>query len=140
MTTNRSDPKGLDFIGEHAVYPGHPVTCALIILRAYPNDLALAWQPYSAQFPWLACESYVDVSTAGGHLTTGCSLIRHVLDGTLTVDDALQWGDDRWRGAGGHAANEAPGQAQADQLKPALREALAAAVQRYGQQSDLARR
>ena len=141
MTTNheRRDPIGGDFIGERAVYPGHPVTCALIILRAYPDDLPDAWKPYSAANPWHACESYVDVGTAGGNLSNGCELIRYVLTGTLDVERAIQWGDDAWRGAGGHAANEAPGQEQADRLKQALRDALAVAVQRWGESVQLLR-
>lgn len=140
MPGNRHDPTGGYFVGERPVYPGHPVTCALIILRAYPDDLEAAWAPWTASNPWCGCESYVDAPTAGGALTSGCTLIRHVLDGDMTIDAAIAWGDRGWEGAGGHSANESPGQEQADRLKQALREALAVAVEKKNMTIDTTER
>ena len=119
---HRSDPN--HWIGERPVYPGHPVTCALLVLLAYPTVLAEAWAPYSKQDPWYACESYMNTPTAGGNLSMGCDLIRYVLEGVMNIDDAIAWGDRGWGGAGGHPQYVAPGQEQADRVKPRLRLAL----------------
>ncbi len=114
------------WIGEAPVYPGHPITCALIVLLAYGDDLATAWA--TNQYGWRNCESDLDVPTAGGALSSGCDLIRYVLAGTLTIDGAIHWGDRAWDGAGGHKDREGPGREQATRLIPRLRAALEAAV------------
>lgn len=131
-TEVRSDKSGGYWIDERPVYPGHPITCALMVLRAYPHDLEAAWAPYTKENPWNSCESHMDTPTAGGNLSAGCWLIEHVLDNSLTVDAAIQAGDVAWVGAGGHKDKELTGQVQADRLKPQLREALVEAVKKFG--------
>jgi hypothetical protein len=112
-------------IDEPIVYPGHPVTMAVILLHVYRGRLHEAWA-MSPHGPWFACENEVNVPSAGGALGDGCDLIRYVLSGEASIDDVIAWGDRMWIGAGGHKEQEAPGQAQADRLKPKLREMLAA--------------
>jgi hypothetical protein len=112
---------GVAALGEEPVYPGHPVTCALIVLHAYKGRLSKAWEPWRPpQYPWLRCESELNTPTAGGNLTTGCALIRHVLDGKMTPEQAIAWGDERWGGAGGLKDKVKPGQEQADRFKDRL--------------------
>ena len=113
-----------DIIGEPIVYPGHPVTLAVILLHVYRGRLREAWAK-SKHGSWLACENEVNVPSAGGHLTSGCTLIRYVISGEASIDEVIAWGDRMWIGAGGHKDREVPGQAQADRLKPRLREMLA---------------
>jgi hypothetical protein len=120
-TTGPNEPRY--WIGEAPVYPGHPVTCALIILLAYMQNVTAAWRPVP-KYAYLACEGELEVPTAGGALSSGCSLIQHVLTRRMTIDEALAWGDRGWVGAGGHKDKEAPGQEQADQMKALLRAAL----------------
>ena len=110
------------WIGESPVYPGHPLTCALILLLAYPHDLPAAGERTKDGF--LVCEAELDVPTAGGHLTRGLSLIQRVLTGGMSIDQMMVLGDHQWGDAGGHAENVRPGQEQADRLKSRLREAL----------------
>jgi hypothetical protein len=114
-----------DIFGEYAVYPGHPITCAVIVLHAYKDRLADAWKAVPPS-GYHHCECHLDTPLAGGHLAKGCNLIRYVLSGEASIDDVIAWGDRMWIGAGGHKQNEAPGQDQADRLKPKLREMLAA--------------
>lgn len=121
-TTTANEPRY--WIGEAPVYPGHPVTCALIVLLAYRDGLEAAWR--RTDHGWLKCEGELDVPTAGGALTAGCALIRHVLGGAMSIDGAIAWGDRGWEGAGGHPGNERPGQDQADCLKGRLRGELEA--------------
>lgn len=116
-----------DYRVDPPVYPGHPVTCALIVLRRYSGRLDDAWR--RTEHGWLACEGDVDVPTAGGALSSGCDTIRRVLAGQ-DFDLAVSWDDARWTQsrAGGHPSAVGPGQEQADRLKPELREMLAAIV------------
>ncbi len=113
------------------VYPGHPVTCALAVLRHYAGRVSDAWK--RTDHGWLVCEGEMsDCPTAGGHLSEGCRLIQRVL-ASGDVEAAIRAGDETWhRGrviGGDHPDRFIPGQEQADRLKPQLRAALAALLQ-----------
>jgi hypothetical protein len=124
MTNPYASRPDIDAIGEEVVYPGHPITCAVIILHAYAGHLSDAWA--RTEHGWYHCEGHMNTPTAGGALSSGCALIQHVIEGRMSTDEAIAWGDRTWGGAGGHPGMVKQGQDQADRLKPRLREMLAA--------------
>lgn len=91
----------LNTLGFHPTYPGHPCTLALLILRKYP--------------------------CSGSAVYAALDLIRHVRNGTLAPDAAIQWGVDHWkRDTDGVFRDRYPeGVAEEASVLPALREALA---------------
>lgn len=113
----------LDTLGFWPIYPGHPCTLALLVLRKYPQiDEAFA---RGREFPNALEDS--DIPGAGGAVHQALWLIGCVRKGTLTPDAAIQWGVDSWRTGrlgGDHRDRYEEGVAEEAKVVPLLREAL----------------
>ena len=123
MGSSASWQRERELLGASAVYPGHPVTLALLITHAYP-DLASA--DAVTEHGWAAAVGSSEIPGGGGEVNVALALLRKVAAG-LPVEEAIAWGDERWTAsaAGGHHDRVAPGQAQADAAKALLIERLA---------------
>lgn len=110
-------------LGDHSVYPGHPLVIALLVSHLY-EDLSSAMEP--TEFGWPAAVGSNDVPGGGGEVRAGLDVLVSIATGERTVDEAIQWGDARWQEskAGGHVNKVVPGQEQADRIKPLLRDRL----------------
>lgn len=100
---------------KHFVYPGHPVTIAIEIARAFPTYEAAARRTKRG---WEAALSHSDVRGAGDAVRTGLHLLRLVRDG-MPADEAFGEGATLWATARAtdFAANLKTGQDEADALR-----------------------
>lgn len=77
-----------------AVYPGHPVTIAVAIFRAYPNiEEAFTQDRHGTP----AALGNSDVPGAGGNAYQGLGLVRKLLTGAETFDAVVEEGFAAWR-------------------------------------------
>lgn len=128
-----------DLLGESAVYPGHPVTVALCIIRHFPS-LAAATNRGPADVWGHAPPNALSDSTipgAGGNVYLALDLIQVLAKG-IDFDTALANADKDWancdsQAKGGFTGEKdkdyyvkrwQEGQAQADRFKVALREEI----------------
>ena len=128
--------EALTILGEHATYPGHPVTLAYLIVRLYPSLEAASARGHR----YLAVEEDGRLPGAGGQNSQALDLLRNLNQGIewdLAVASADRaWGctDGQAEGGGSYAKTEEArqhyltrwkeGQEQADRIKPLLREAV----------------
>lgn len=121
---NRAD---LDILAEPAVYPGHPVTLAYLIVRLYPSlDAARARGNHYA-----AVEEDSRLPGAGGHNREAVALLSRLVAGE-DWEAEMAHAADLWRCVDGQANGDGrlrkrhhAGQVQADRVAPLLREAVA---------------
>jgi hypothetical protein len=109
-------------LGEPAVYLGHPLTLALLIINKY-KDFASA-SNMGSQFP-VALED-CDIPGAGGEVYAALDLLRSIQNGTpveKAVDDCMA----HWKlyNAGGHLDRVQPADIQAKVLRPKFMAAIA---------------
>lgn len=102
------------------VYPGHPVITALAVLLEYEGRIEEAFAP--TEYGWCAALGNSNIRGAGGEVGRGVHLIHHVREGTMTPEEAVQWGEEGWHQgkAGGHHKAVQEGQEKADQAKEEL--------------------
>lgn len=112
-------------ISEGAVYPGHPVTLALLIMHRYPSlSEAKAPTPSSGFRSALAD---INIPGAGGEVSGALTLLEKIGAGELNTEDAIEWGKASWaRNAENcYADRVVPGQQQADRLSQQFAEKVA---------------
>ena len=112
-----------DVLGEPFVYPGHPVTLALLVIHAFPSlDAAEA---KGKEFP-AALESG-QIPGAGGNVYSALALLRHLRDG-MAWREAVEIADGAWKSCDDHYGSERwkRGQEQADRLKLGLHDRVGA--------------
>lgn len=119
-------------LGEHAVYPGHPITLALLVVNNFAS-LDEAKSREGRTFP--AALECSHIPGAGGNVYSALDFLHHLKH--LSWDDAVKIADDYWfncdsQGKGGYpmpGRKHDPkywikrckeGQAQADRLKKQL--------------------
>lgn len=125
------DLEGYQFIqreiGGDAVYPGHPVTVGLLIMRAF-STLAAAEDRGPEGKNFTAASRSSKIPGAGGSVATALDILRSVVRGNLTVEQAIERADDAWRHVDDQYARDPKrwqeGQTQADKLKARYIEAL----------------
>lgn len=128
----------LSTIGEFAVYPGHPVTLALVIVRTHESFEAA--NTYKEGFAWPHAVGCNAVPGAGGNVHAAMDLLVRWSKGE-DLDKLVERADQTWAscdgqkdGGGSYAKTDVErrrfigrwntGQEQADRLKPMLAEAL----------------
>jgi hypothetical protein len=114
--------------GKLSVYPGHPLTIAYIISVAFASmDEALAPPKHGGDYPSHEALANIRIPGAGSEVWGGITLLQRLRDEEITVDQAVRLADDHWLGVttDGHRDARAPGQAQADMVKPKLAEIVA---------------
>lgn len=124
-----------DIIGEPAVYPGHPITLAYLIVRLY-SSLEAA-RAHGKTFS--AVEEDIRLPGAGSHNSYAVGLLSNLAadyswDAMMVQFDDLWarvdsqkddgWGDWARERPGHYRSRWKRGQDQADRIKPLLREAL----------------
>ncbi len=106
-----------------AVYPGHPLTLAHLIVLSFPSlGAALHKEPDATYGVALSSGA---IPGAGSNVHAALDLMRYAC--SLGLEAAIAWGDEYWASCTSGAnfgERTAPGQAQADILKPAFREAF----------------
>lgn len=106
-------------LGDYTVYPGHPLTLALVIMHRY-QSLSQASQRTS--FGWPSAVGEGDIPGAGSAIYNALELLNRIADGRTSIDDAASLAAEWWAysEAGGHTKNIVPGQEQADRFKGAF--------------------
>lgn len=116
MSTNRTFEL-LD--GEQAVYPGHPLTVAYVIMSVFPGpEEALAPSKHGH---WSVCVGCADVPGAGDGANAGADVCQMLADGKAP-EDAAKFADDTWLRmvnpeGSNHPSAWKPGQEQADKFR-----------------------
>jgi|SRR6478735_11303894 len=115
----------MEILGAWPVYPGHPCTIALCILRKYPR-IADAFAP--TEHGWPEALGDGDIPGAGGCVHQGLHLIQRILADGDTPEEATAWGVERWRDrtlvGGDHRDQYEAGVAEAERIAPLLLEEL----------------
>jgi len=108
---------------EHAIYPGHPVTLAFLIVKNY-ETIRKAFEPTATNFAHALGNS--DIPGAGGNVSNALGVLKDLFLGS-SFADAMAVADDLWgRCDSQKAAGEKlrrrwqDGQDQADKIKPLL--------------------
>jgi hypothetical protein len=118
------DLEGYQFIqreiGEDAVYPGHPVTVGLLIMRAFPTlEAASDRGPQGRDFT--AASRSNRIPGAGGSVAAALSILSSVVKGEQAIEQAIEQADEAWRSVDNQKAwnpkRHEDGQTQADKLK-----------------------
>lgn len=132
-----------DLLGESAVYPGHPVTVALCIVRHFPSlEVAMGRTQNDSSFLGVSRPNALGDGTipgAGGNVYLALDLL-HVLAKGIVFEEAVAQADKDWaecdsQAKGGYAWDKNPedhrdhylkrwqeGQAQADRFKAVFQE------------------
>lgn len=116
-------------LAEPAIYPGHPVTIALLIVEAYPSLADAERKCERTGYP--AALGSADIPGAGGNVRAALRLLQSVRAGALLAE-AVEHARDYWSRCDGQATGDArlverwrSGQEQADRVEPVLRAKLA---------------
>ena len=106
--------------GETAIYPGHCVTLAYLVMQAYPSLEAATFRKHGATCP--DALSNGNIPGAGGPVYSALDVLKHAF--THGVESAFAYGDKVWEGetANGYKDRREPGQTQADSIKSHFRE------------------
>jgi len=112
--------------GEIAVYPGHPLTLAYLIVNAYPS-LAQATRK-SDRSEFMHALANCGIPGAGGNVYSALRFLKAVADGELSMQQAVDRANDNWA----HCDDQAQtyierwrqGQAQADRILDRLTKQL----------------
>jgi hypothetical protein len=125
--------------GEFAVYPGHPLVIAYLIVCKYGSYEEAAGIPDGSPYPGALGD--VDIPGAGGNVSNALHVLMLIKKNGNTIDDAFARGDLMWGRCdgmedGGPTPNDPKfgrehylrrykaGQDQADAIKDRLREKL----------------
>lgn len=110
-----------DFLpnGSWPVYPGHPITVAWYIVNKYGS---FEEANKNTKHGWPRALGDNDIPGAGGEVYMALDFLNKLVDGA-TWEDVVAWADHHWRDykAGGHGRKVAPGQTQANYVKPLLK-------------------
>lgn len=113
-------------IGGDAVYPGHPVTVGLLIMKAFPSVEEAAMP--DGEYHHSAASRSSKIPGAGGSVATALDILRHVMKGHMTIEKAIERADDAWRDMDNQFHRDPKrwqeGQDQAETLKARYTEAL----------------
>jgi hypothetical protein len=108
-------------LGEHAVYPGHPVTLALCIVNNFPNWEAAIVKKNDIE----AAVGCIEIPGAGGNVYAALDILSQLRKG-MPFDKAMERADYVWGQCDDHKAMNKPryvtGQEQADRFKDKLKE------------------
>lgn len=124
------DSEGYQFIestiGAQAVYPGHPVTVGLLIMKAF-SSVEEAAMP-EGEYRHSAASRSSKIPGAGGSVATALDILRNVMKGAMTVEQAVERADAAWRSVDDQYVRNPKrwqeGQDQAEPLKARYIEAL----------------
>lgn len=111
------------------VYPGHPISLALLIMVTFDSFAEAAARHPEHPFP-VALGSQA-IPGGGGNVYSALKLLEH--GRKHGVQAALDWGDECWRscvGPGNFGDRYEPGQAQADAIKERFRKLAATWLQK----------
>ena len=109
-----------------AMYPGHPLTLAVIILAKYEGNIESAFAPKRDKGGGYHCPNALadnDIPGAGDCVYQALDLIRDVYKGRISPEKAIEHARKTWqhdRTYVGHADRLVPGQEQADALAGAF--------------------
>lgn len=109
---------------EGAVYPGHPVSLAYLIMLKYPSLEAASYRPKSKdpsvqKFPRALSDG--DIPCAGGNVYGALDTLKRARD--TSPEEAFEYGSDWWRrcASGSNYGNrQEAGQVQAEGIKEAF--------------------
>lgn len=110
--------RSYNYLGEEAIYPGHPVTIAYIIICVFPT--------YEEAFAkgihcWAAIES-VDIPGAGSSVYNALDMLRYLHNGIIDFDKAVEIAEHDWDCLTSDSFSLFKGQEQANRFKEKLRE------------------
>lgn len=112
-----SNVSTLSILGEHAVYPGHALVVAYVIMHVFPDvDSALE----DTKHGWSAAVGNGTVPGAGDGAYAGAAVIEMLRQGH-TPEEAAEWAQEEWRrrvgpGSGNHERMFQPGVEQAERF------------------------
>ncbi len=115
--------RDFEFLGEAAVYPGHPITLAYLITKVFPSYgeavKVHAGRNYSAAL------ASTDIPGAGGCVHEALSLLHGLREGEFSsLEEAFSWADQDWSRTDSQKVRDPErwrqGQEQADRVKPLL--------------------
>jgi hypothetical protein len=106
--------------GEAAVFPGHCITLAYLIMQAYPSLDAARIRKDGATCP--DALSNGNIPGAGGPVYSALDVLKHAFE--HGVESAFAYGDEAWgrETASSYRDRREPGQLQADSIKDHFRE------------------
>ena len=105
--------------GEYAIYPGHPVTIAYLIMKRFPSLEAAMKRSERSGFS--AASSDNAIPGAGGRVHAAVRLLQRRHDGDPWAE-LFAVADDIWESE--HFDQHEQGQQQADRIKPLLEQAV----------------
>ncbi len=134
----RNDRALLD--GDFAVYPGHPITLAYLIVCKYNSYEEAAGIPDGRPYPGALGD--IDIPGAGGNVHNALDVLRRAVKEKTPIEQVFAFADETWGYCDGMAkggnkpddpkfgrdyylARYNAGQKQADSVKEKLRERLA---------------
>lgn len=107
-------------VSEAAVYPGHPITLAFVIVQVYPT-FEEAFK--KTEHGWPAALGSNDVPGAGGNVYMALDLLRNLQKG-MSAKEAFAGADASWAACDNQGTRNVPrwreGQEQADRFKARL--------------------
>ena len=83
-----------DILGDFAVYPGHPLTIAYLVVCKYASLEQALGIPDGSPHPGALGDN--DIPGAGGNVSNALHLLKLAVEGTLTLDEMVVQGDDTW--------------------------------------------
>lgn len=103
-----------------AVFPGHPITVAYLIMKVFPSWEAANHRPAGDDYK--AALTHSGIPGAGGCVHAALDLLKRAVD--TDVEAALAWGAARWRDETQTSYKDRyqPGQDQADSIASQFRE------------------
>ncbi len=115
-------------LGSQAVYPGHPITLGLLLMKAFPSYEEAA-RPEGEYQHSVASRSSL-IPGAGGAVASALSVLGHVVKNVLTAEQAVERADAIWHDMDNQFHRDPKrwqeGQDQAEDLKARYIEALKA--------------
>lgn len=114
------NPNSNNVVRQGAVFPGHPVTLAYIIMQSYASLAEAEAKEEGSNFPNVLSNG--DIPGTESHVIAGLNVLKYAKK--LGLERAIAFGDDSWRAM---AASEnlgvlrEQGQAQADSIKDSFR-------------------
>lgn len=102
-------------LGEAAVYPGHPVVVAYLIMKKFDTFEDASGKSPNCEYKNALVDNEIP---GGGEVHMALDLVKHITEGE-DINDLFDEFSERWeRGmAGGHTERVKPGQEQAERIK-----------------------
>lgn len=112
--------------GENAVYPGHPLTIAYLIINTYTSLAEAAKKSERTEFK--DALSNGDIPGAGGNVYNALDFLDYVVNGRLSMKQAIGLANTMWANCDGQANGNIQrwkrGQEQADRILDRLTKQL----------------